>query len=429
MSSVIFKNARLLAEYGFGNDDVFVGVRDSKIEYVGIEQPSAKYETTVDCEYNLLIPAFYNAHCHCPMTLFRGYAEGLRLGDWLNKIFAAEDRLNNENVYWGTVLSIAEMLAGGIASFSDMYMFEDIIGKAVLETGIKANLARGLVSFEDDAGIKEDKRFKEAQELIAKYNGAGDGRIITDISIHAEYTNKPKYCREVAGYAAENGLQMQMHISETEDEHLKCIEKYGKTPVEFFESVGAFDIPTSAAHCVWINDKDIDVLKSRNVSVVHNPVSNLKLGSGIMKLSKLLSSGINVALGTDGAASNNTLDIIKEMQYAALLSNSVSGESNIVTAADVFHAATVNGALAQGRKDCGRIECGMRADIVLLNLKSFNNIPFFDGYSTMAYSAKSSDVLITMVDGRILFNRGEYTSIDTERLRYEFKRVSEHYFE
>jgi len=426
----IFKNVTLLPEYGYGNKSVFVVVEDRKITEITEKMPCFENAETVEGNGNLLIPAFYNTHCHAAMTLFRGYGEDLPLQRWLEeRIFPAEDRLTPNSVYVATKWAIAEMLRGGVASFSDMYMFEDSVAEAVLETGIKANLSRSIVSFDPMIDIKKDSRFAETLALINQYQNADDGRIRVDLSLHAEYTNVPIACRDLADYAKAHGLGMQIHLSETEKEHKECIGRHGKTPTRFFADLGVLDVPTTAAHCVWVEDADIEILAQKGVSVAHNPVSNLKLGSGVLPMRKLLDRGVNVTLGTDGVASNNRLDLLREMQTAAILHKGVNRDPAITVASELFPLATLNGARAQGRADCGTIKVGNRADLALINRDSIHNQPSYDDYAMLAYSAERSDVLLTMVDGRILYRNGEYTSIDEERLAFEAHEVFAHYFD
>ena len=428
--NILLKNATLLPEYGFGSKQVNVVVKDQKIAEITEKIPqNTSFDKTVDCQGNLLTPGFYNAHCHAAMTLFRGYGEDLPLQRWLEeRIFPAEDRLTYQSTYVASQFAIAEMLRHGIVSFTDMYMFEDATAKAVLESGIKANLSRCIVSFDPDVDMKQDFRLKEALDLVDEYHGAEQERLKIDLSLHAEYTNVPRACEYVGHVAKDRGLLMQLHLSETEKEHLECIQRHGKTPTKFFADLGVFDAPTLAAHCVWVTDEDMETLASKGVTAVHNPVSNLKLGSGVMPLRKMLDKGINVALGTDGVASNNRLDILREYQIAAILHKGISKDPASVTAQELFALATKNGALAQGRKDCGTIKIGARADLILLDRNAITNIPCYDDYAMLAYSASASDVKMTMVDGRILYQNGEYTSIDEERLRYDFREVLSHYF-
>jgi 5-methylthioadenosine/S-adenosylhomocysteine deaminase len=431
---VLFKNARLLPEdmpVGTRAEDyVHVVVTDEYITYIGASVPEDTYDRVIDCKENLLMPAFYNAHCHSAMTLFRGYGEDLPLRRWLDeKILPAEEKLNFRRVYYGAKLAIAEMIRNGVVSFSDMYFFQEATAEAVLESGVKANIARSIVSFDPNIKKEEDVRFAESVRLFEQYHGAGDGRLKVDMSLHAEYSNVDACCRYVAEYAKEQGLRMQLHLSETQSEHEQCIERHGMTPAAYFASLGVFDVPTTAAHCVYVTDDDIAIMKEKGVVPVHNPVSNLKLGSGVMRLRNMIDAGLTVALGTDGVASNNQLSILRELQTAAILHKGVHRDPENIRAAELPAIATRNGALAQGREDCGMVAVGARADLILIDLNAINNIPCYDLATTLAYSANTSNVLLTMCDGRILFENGEYTSIDIECLRFESRQIIRHYFD
>jgi 5-methylthioadenosine/S-adenosylhomocysteine deaminase len=364
------------------------------------------------------------------MSMFRGIGEDLPLARWLNeKIYPAEERLNDKNVRVASKYAIAEMLKNGIVSFSDMYMFVGSVAESVIETGIKANLSRSLVSFSEDSTIKGDWRFNESIAWINQYNGANNGRLIMDMSLHAEYTNQERYIREVAEYTKSQGLRMQLHASESENEHLECIQRHGMTPVEYFLDTGVLLSPTTLAHCVYVTDNDMDILREYGAFVSHNATSNLKLGSGVARLPKLLEKGVCVSLGTDGAASNNTLDIMREYQLASVLHKGVNRDAEATKAPQMLNLATLNGALSQGRNDCGKLKVGNRADIVMIDLNAINNKPCFSTYNALSYSANSSNVLLTMVDGDILYHNGEFKTIDIERLTYEFDDICEHYFD
>ena len=426
---ILFENVRVPEEYGFADEHIFLLTDGNIISYIGRDKPTA-FDKKIDGKGNLLIPGFYNSHCHVPMVMFRGYGEDLPLWRWLNeKIFPAEERLNNENVYISSIIGIAEMLKNGIVSFSDMYMFENSVAEAVIETGIKANLSRSLVSFGEDATIQGDWRFAESLEWIKQYQNANNGRLRMDMSIHAEYTNQEKYIREVAEYTKDNNLRMQIHASESENEHHECIRKYGKTPIEFFRDTGVLSSPTTLAHCVYVTDSDMDIIRDCGAFVSHNATSNLKLGSGVARLPRLLEKGVCVSLGTDGAASNNTLDIMREYQLVSILHKGVNRDAEATIASQILDLATYNGAKSQGRDDCGKLKVGNRADIVMIDLNAINNKPCFDTYCTLSYSANSSNVLLTMVDGDILYHNGEFTTIDIEKAIYEFDEVCKHYFD
>jgi len=429
---ILFKNANCMTDDGFKNADVLV--ENDRIAYVG-DSYKGEYDRMIDCDGKMLTPAFYNTHCHAAMTLFRGIGEDLPLQRWLTeKIYPAEDRLTPESVRVGSELAIAEMIRGGTVSFTDMYFFCEETAKAALDIGVKANVARCLVSFADDATVKGDTRFEEAVRLADEFHMAGDGRIRVDMSVHAEYTNKEGYLREVAEYTHERDLGMQVHISETITEHLECTERHrGSTPVQFLCDCGIL-VPSktstaTAAHCVYVTENDIKLLAENNVTVAHNPVSNLKLASGIAPVHKMLKKGVNVALGTDGAASNNNLSVLRELQTAALIHKGVTRKADIIPMADICKMAWENGAKSQGRHDCGRIEVGAKADIILIDLDALNNIPMYDPYAALAFSAHDCDVYLTMCDGKILFENGEYKTIDVEKLRYTAKHTIAHYFD
>ena len=405
---------------------VNVLIENKRIAKITSENINA--DTVIDGRGDLLIPGFYNTHCHAAMTALRGYADDLPLRRWLfEKIFPAEDKLTGRIVSCASELAIAEMIRGGVVSFSDMYFFMDETARAAIDSGIKLNLSRGYTSGEDTTP-ENDFRFDETLALISQFNGAEDGRITVDMCIHGEYTNAEKPMRRIAEYAKEHGLGIQVHVSETQSEHDECIARHGKTPIAYFESLGVLDTRVCAAHCVKVTDEDISIMAKHGVTASHNPTSNLKLGSGIMPLRRLIDGGVNVALGTDGASSNNNLDLLKEMQLSALIHKGISEDPTATNAAEMLRLATENGARAQGREDCGRLSVGCRADLVLVDTDKINNIPLYDKYSMLAYSANSRDVRMTMVDGKVLYLDGEYKTMDIERIKHESKRTLKDFF-
>ena len=423
---ILFKNVRTID--GGVNGSINMLTDGKFISYIGKDTPCA--DKVIEGNGNLLMPAFYNAHCHSAMTLFRGYGDDLPLREWLNeKIFPAEDRLNEERVYTGSLLAIAEMIKNGVVSFSDMYFFLDETARAVEESGIKANLSRSVVSFDKDEDFSKNTRIQESLDVFSRWNGRADGRIKIDMSLHAEYTNVEPCFRYVADLTKELKTGFQIHVSETKSEHEECIQRHGMTPMRFLENCGVLDLPVTAAHCVYVTDDDIGLMAERGVTAAHNPVSNLKLGSGIMPYAKMKAAGVNVALGTDGVASNNRLSVLRELQYAALIHKGAECDPAVTSAHEMIKCATRNGAIAQGRVDCGEIKEGMRADLILIDMDAVNNIPSYDLESTVAYSATESNVLMTLADGNILYDRGTYTTIDEELMKYNAKKVISHYFD
>ncbi len=428
--ALTFKNVNLPESCGY-EGSVNVVVKDKRIEYIGKELPDIAPDRVIEGNGNLLMPAFYNTHCHSAMTLFRGYGDDLPLQRWLNeKIFPAEDKLTCESVYIGSMLAIAEMIKNGVVSFSDMYFFLDETAKAVEKTGIKANLSRSIVSFEKNAVFSKDSRIIESLDVYHRWHGKADGRIKIDMSLHAEYSNVSKCFDYVGLLTKQLGTGFQIHASETAAEHDECMERRrGLTPIAFMEEHGIFENPVTAAHCVWVSDEDIEIMAKHGVSVAHNPVSNLKLGSGIMPYKKMHDAGVNITLGTDGAASNNRLSILRELQFATLIHKGEQLDPSVTLASDMIKCATKNGAVAQGREDCGEIKVGNKADLLLVDMSSFDNIPSYSFESTICYSMAESDILMTVCDGNILYENGTYTTIDEELLKQDAKRVISHYFD
>ncbi len=403
-------------------ENAYVGIKDGKIAYIGDKEPeNCKNARRISGKNKVLMPGFVNTHSHIPMTLLRGYADDYSLSDWLNNhIFPAEERLDTRSVSAGVLAGIAEMIASGTTSFSDSYFFCDAIAKAVDESGMKANIARSVTNFDAEIKLNEFKGTAEEVELKEKWHMHDGGRIRIDASIHAEYTTSSSLWNELGSYAREQDIIMQLHLSETRDEHDKCIKKYGKTPARLFADAGVFDARTLAAHCVWVSDEDMQIFKEKGVSVAHNPVSNLKLASGIAPVPKMLNMGINVGLGTDGVASNNNFDMFEELKLAAILHKGNSLDPTLISAPDAIALATVNGASAQGRAgECGAVKEGFDADLILIDFDKPHLTPCHNKVSNLVYACRGSDVCMTMVRGKILYENGEFKTIDWDRIKTE----------
>lgn len=420
---MLFKNISIITPNLEIQNNMFVGIEGNKIDYVGTEKPQKNYGEEYDGNKKLLSAGFVNLHTHSPMTLLRGYAENLPLDRWLNdRVFPFEDRLNCDRAYYGTMLSIAEMLACGTTSFTDMYFFGDGVMKAVIESGAKTNFGRSIVSFVDEDITKND-RFQEGVYLTEKYHNTQNGRIKIDMSLHAEYTNRLSIIEQFGEYTKGRGQINHIHLSETKSEHEACKEKYGKTPARLFSDAGVLDSPSILAHCVWVEDEDLDIFAEKGATVAHCPASNLKLGSGVCNTYKMLQKGVNIGVGTDSAASNNGLDIMREMYLAAILPKGIQNRADIITPQEIYKMATVNGYKAQGRNDCGLIKEGYKADLIVLDLDKPNMYPDFDVLNNLVYSANKSDVVLTMVDGKVLYKNGEFTTIDVEKMGAEVSRL------
>jgi len=416
---MLFKEITILDENLNIKNNMYIGIIDDKIDYIGNAAPEKDYGEVYDGKGKLAMSAFYNAHAHSPMTLLRGYGENMRLQEWLEqKIFPFEDKLKDDDVYWGTLLAMAESIRYGIVSSTDMYFFSDMIVKAVLDSGVKNNISRAIVNF-GAQNVKELPSYSEAGSLYKNYHNAGNGKIKVDMSIHAEYTSDPETVRVISEYAKELGVNMHVHISETQFEHEACKTRHNKTPAQYFNSLGAFDVKTTAAHCVWLEGEDFDIFAEKGVTVATCPVSNMKLASGIANIPLLLQKGVNVAIGTDGVSSNNNLNMIEEMKFMACAAKVRDNDPTAVTPKEALYAAAKAGAESQGREDCGTLKTGNKADIAVLDIDKPHMYPVHDILTNVVYSASGSDIVLTMADGKVLYKNGEYKTIDIEKTMFE----------
>ena len=421
MKKTIFKNATVLGEDFSSAKTQNVVVEGQKIIYVGSDMPYAG--EVIDCSGKILTPAFYNAHTHLSMSPMRGYGENTSLSDWLfTKIFPYEAELKKQGLFYATQLSLAEMIRYGTVSATDMYFNLDEVFDAVEASGCKANISNGMTSF-DVEDYKSLGEYKEIDRLVDRARRS-DGKIIFDIGIHAEYTNNEKAIRAAAEEAAKRGLSIQVHLSETKKEVEECKARHGKTPVEFLSDCKVFDVPTTAAHCVWLEENDFDILAEKGVSAACCPKSNLKLASGISDAVKMKRKGINVCLGTDSVASNNNLNIFEELRTFALVQKVKNLDPIALSPSDVLKIATRNGAVAQGRKDCGLIKEGFKADLIVVDRAPWL-APCHDISADLVYSVSGDSVYLTMCDGKILYQNGVFTTIDVEKAAREVEIINE----
>ncbi len=373
----------------------------------------------------IALPGLVNAHTHAAMTLLRGYADDLALNEWLTKmIFPAEANITEEDVYFGSLLACAEMIRSGTTCFADMYFFMDATARAVEESGMRASLSVGMGSGEGDA---EGGRAKLSAALgfCGRWNGGAEGRITTMLAPHAPYTCSTKFIGDVVREACRSGMGIHTHVSETAREVAQIRAEYGMSPVEHFEALGVFGVPTLAAHCVAVSAGDMDIMASCGVRVVHNPGSNMKLASGVAPVVEMMSRGISVGLGTDGAASNNNLDMIEEMRLVGLLQKVSTGEPTAMPAAECLAMATMGGARCLGlERSIGSLEVDKRADIILVDHDNPHMEPFFEPRATshMVYAASGSDVSSVIIDGRVVMDERHLTTIDIAALMAEVRR-------
>ncbi|MEK3883304.1 amidohydrolase [Paenibacillus sp. PL2-23] len=366
------------------------------------------------------MPGLINAHQHTPMSLLRGFSDDLKLMDWLSrKMLPAEARMSPEDIYWGAQLAMAEMIKSGTTAFADMYIHMNEIAAAVEEAGMRASLTRGLVFLENDGG----RRMSEAMDLIHRWSGKAEGRITTMLGPHSPYTVPPEPFRELIALAEQEDIPIHTHLAETVEEVVRIRERYHQTPTQYLYQLGLFEkAHVVLAHGVQLNRRDIGYLRGMRGGVCHNPVSNLKLGCGIAPVTDMLQQGVAVGLGTDGAGSASTLDMFQEIRCAAWLQKLDYGDPARLPAMDALRMATVGSAkLLNLSHEVGRLEAGMKADLILIDLQKPHLQPLHDVPSLLAYSAVGADVDTTIVNGKVLMRGRRLLTIDEEEL---FRQVS-----
>ena len=420
----IFKNCSILV-YNNGKyhvlENAFLGVDEDVFSYIGTAMPDDTYDVVKDYSGKLLMPGLYNCHTHSPMVLLRGVGNDKPLHTWLNDyIFPREAKLTAAQIKTASELAIMEMLASGTVSFTDMYFFSEQTAEAVSESGIKANLTK-QIQFANE----KSKVLDESLAFVKEWNGKANDRVHADFGVHSCYTCDFDTVAKFSTLCRENGGRMHLHLSETQKEFDDCLCQSGMTPTQWFLKAGALGAKTTAAHCVVLTEEDRTILAETGVNVAHCPTSNLKLGSGFAPIPELMEKGVNVTLGTDGAASNNNLNLFEEMHLAAIIHKGRLLNPTVINTDAVRDMVTVNGAKAQGRANCGELKVGFKADIIALDLDK----PHFWGNaadkSLITYSAQGSDVCMTMVDGKILYENGEYLTLDKEKVLYAMKQLQQ----
>ena len=419
--SILIHNctAVLMDEAGTVLPGAYVAVEGTRIVSVGTVRPQGTFDQEIDGKGNVLMPGFVNAHTHVPMTAMRGYGDGNNLQDWLNNyIFPVEARWDDRAVRSCTALGLAEMIASGVTTIADMYMHTDIIAQEVASAGISANLSCGGVQFSDSLDPATHNDCVVQRELTEKWHNYNDGQIRIDASIHGEYTSHKELWQWMADYAREHKLGMHVHISETRAEHEACIARHGKTPIQTLNDYGVWDGRAIAAHCVWTTPEDWAIMAEKRISAIHNPISNLKLGSGIAPVPAMKKAGVNVCLGTDGVSSNNCTDFFSDLKFAAILHNGAGCDPLALLPLDALKMATRDGGVALGRQT-GVIQAGYEADLILVDFSHLNLTPCHSVISNLAYAAHGSDVCMNMARGKVIYKDGDFLTIDLERVRRE----------
>ncbi len=386
------------------------------------ETQTAGYDKVIEGQNKVVLPGFINTHTHAAMTLLRGYADDLPLMEWLEtKIWPLEDRLTPDDIYWGTMLAMVEMIKSGTTTFADMYFSMDQVAQAVDRSGMRACLSRGMIG----AGPMSEQAITDSIELVKKWHNQGDGRISIMLGPHAPYTCPPDYLSRVADLAADLGVGVHIHVAETLGEVADMAAQYGKTPVALLKDAELFRNHVLAAHCVHLSEEDIAILAENGAAVAHNPESNMKLASGIAPIPKLLAAGIPVALGTDGASSNNDLDMMQEMRTCALLHKVSTMDPTVLPAYKALEMATVNGAQALGlSSQIGKLQKGYKADMIIINLHAAHQIPRYDITANLVYSGQASDVETVIINGRIIMENRQFITLDQEEVMMQAQRIA-----
>ena len=374
-----------------------------RITYVGPERVDAPpFEREIDLRGDLLMPGFKDAHTHSAMTFLRSYADDLPLQSWLfDKVFPLEEKLTPEAIYAFTKLAILEYLSNGITASFDMYFHLDDYVSANLESGFRTVICAV-------AGSSSTPDFKTIEENYGRFNSMGP-LVGYRLGFHAEYTSKPEVLRDLAALARQYKAPVWTHISETKSEVEGCRERHGgMTPAEYFDSLGLYDFGGGGYHCVWFTERDIEIFRRRGLWAVSCPASNAKLASGIAPLTELMDAGVGLALGTDGAASNNALDMFREMYLACVLQKLRRCDAAACGADRILEAATVGGARAMGLTDCDCIAPGKAADMIVIDMSRPNMQPEHNIDKNLVYSGSGANVRLTMIGGRVLYENGEY---------------------
>lgn len=371
----------------------------------------------IDATGKLLMPGLVNTHTHLPMSIFKGYKDDRKLMDWLtNAIFPVEDNLQEEDIYWNSCLSLLEMIKSGTTTCNDMYFGTEKIIEAIEKFGVRANVSWCVT----DESIRD--KFDKTYEYAKKYNVPGS-RINVWISPHAPYTCNPETIKKCVEIAKTLNTGIHVHLAETQDETKTISENYHKTPTEYLRDLNVFDVPTILAHGIYLSDSDIEILKDKKTGISHNPISNCKLSSGICNVTKLHKNNILVGIGTDGSGSTTTLDMFEEMKLTAYLQKVNTMEPTVINAYDILKMATIDGAKILGLDDIiGTIECGKRADIILIDINKPHLYPSNDIITNLVYSANGADIETVIIDGNIVMENRNLINIDEKQI---FEKISE----
>jgi 5-methylthioadenosine/S-adenosylhomocysteine deaminase len=421
MATIQIKNvdALTLDEQGSIFKDTTLVVKDELILSIGDLPKGMIPDEVVDGHGRVAMPGLVNSHCHSPMTFVRGWAEDMLFPQWLQKVWLAENGLTAEDIYWSAALAAAEMIRSGTVAYNDVYFFMDRVADVARESGLKARLAWGV--FGTGEGTEAGADLDETVRWIKEVQGRGESRIKTFLGPHSPYTCSPAFLRQVVEKAHQLGQGIHIHLAETKEQVQESLEKYGLTPVQQVDQLGIFDVPGGcvAAHTLWINERDTEILAEKKVFTPHCPNTYMKLAMRFPSLKERLEAGVQVCLGTDGPGSNADLDMFSSIRQTALAHKCLEEDPRMIPGDMALRMATQVGAKALGLEGSGVLKPGARADLILVNLDTPHMHPVHNLVANMVYSARAADVTDVMVDGHWLMRGRELITLDEERILHE----------
>jgi 5-methylthioadenosine/S-adenosylhomocysteine deaminase len=376
-------------------------------------------DETIGGAHHVALPGWFNAHTHAAMTFQRGYAEDLDIVRWFNEhIWVMESALTEEDVYWGAALAACEMIRGGTVAFADHYFWMPQVQRVVQESGLKALL--GWCVFGSDFAAEMGPTTLElTADFVSEFQDSANGRVKTILAPHSPYISSARFLERAAGVARTLGVGCHIHVAETREQFDNSLQQYGKTPVAYLAALGIFDNPSIAAHAIYLDEGDIEILHQKHVTVAQCPKTHLKLAMGTTRVPDLLRAGVNVALGTDGAPSNNDLDMLEVTRLATLIQKHDRQDATLLPSMQVLKLATQNGARALGFPNSGMLREGADADLILLDFDRPHLVPRHDLAANVVHSARAGDVAYVIVDGKVLLRRGELTTLDEAKIMRE----------
>jgi len=409
-------------------EDGQIAIQGNRIISVGHKNDSERYSLSaaeiIDASHSLILPGLINCHTHAAMSCFRGLADDLNLHEWLNQyIFPAEEAfVTEEMVYFGTLLSCIEMVRSGTTTFCDGYFFESEAAQAAKDVGMRGIMGEGIFDLPTPDLKNPRENIRDAERFIGEW--LGDDLITPTLFCHSIYACSSNTLKKAKAITNHHNIPFLIHLSETQEEVRESLKRFEKRPLAYLENLGILDERLIASHVIWVNDEEITLLQKRMAKVVHNPESNMKLASGVAPVPAFLSRGITVGLGTDGCASNNDLDLFREMGMAARLHKVMANDPTVLDARTALTLTTINGAKVIGRDDIGSLEQGKNADLIIINLDKPHLVPLYNPCSHLVYAASGADVTTTIINGKIIMKDRKILTVDEQEVMREVKNIA-----